>query len=75
VISGVVCCSLVQFHCETGSESTQKFSGSSPGRDDILIPAHYDADDEDDDDDDDDNDDDDDDGGGGGGRSGERLVS
>jgi hypothetical protein len=50
---------------QCGSESTQKVSESSPGRDDILIPTQCDDDDDDDDDDYDDNDDD---------RSGERLV-
>jgi hypothetical protein len=48
---------------QCGSESTQKVSRSSPGRDDILIPTQYDDDDDNDDDDDDDDD-----------RSGERLA-
>jgi hypothetical protein len=70
----LVWCSITVRQC--CSESTQKVSESSPGRDDILIPTQYDDDDDDDyddddyddDDDDDDYDDNDDD------RSGERLV-
>jgi hypothetical protein len=41
----VVWCSITARQC--GSESTQKVSGSSPGRDDILVPTQYDDDDDD----------------------------